>query len=71
MLGVELVSDRATKAPAPGETAAVMEAMKEAGVLVGKGGLRGNVLRVKPPMCWSEGDAAFFLEALGGALQGL
>lgn len=68
MLGVELVSDRSTKQPASTETATVMEAMKDAGVLVGKGGLRGNVLRVKPPMCWSAGDAAFFLEALDHSL---
>lgn len=71
MLGVELVSDRSSKTPAPAETAAIMEAMKDAGVLVGKGGLRGNVLRVKPPMCWSAGDASFFLEALDESLAKL
>lgn len=71
MLGVELVTDRAAKTPAPAETAAVMEAMKDAGVLVGKGGLRGNVLRVKPPMCWTAGDAAFFLDVMGDALAKL
>lgn len=71
MLGVEFVADRATKAPAPAETAAVMESLRAAGALVGKGGLAGNVLRVKPPMCWSEADAGFFLEAFGAALEGL
>ena len=71
MLGVELVTDRATKAPAAAETAAVADALKDAGVLVGKGGLRGNVLRVKPPMCWTGGDAAFFLDAVGDALAKL
>jgi 4-aminobutyrate aminotransferase-like enzyme len=29
------------------------------------------VLRVKPPMCWSEGDADFFLEALEESLREL
>ena len=71
MLGVDFVSDRGTKNAAPAEAAAVMEALKDAGILIGKGGLAGNVLRVKPPMCWSEGDAAFFLEAFGGALKAL
>ena len=33
-----------------------------------EGGLRGNVLRVKPPMCWTRGDADFFLEAFEESL---
>lgn len=71
MLGVELVSDPKTKAPAAAAAAAVSESLKAKGVLIGKGGLRGNVLRVKPPMCWSEGDADFFLEAIEESLREL
>src|SRR6266568_4426893 len=41
MLGVELVRDRTTKAPAKGETLDVMEATRELGLLIGKGGLDG------------------------------
>ena len=57
MLGVELVTDRATKEPAKAETMAAFERMKDLGVLVGKGGLYGNVFRIKPPMCFSMDDA--------------
>ena len=68
MLGVELVRDRATKEPARQETLDVLEAMREAGALIGKGGLDGNVLRVKPPMCVTAADADFALDALDKAL---
>ena len=68
MLGVELVRDRATKEPAKGETLEVLEAMRESGALIGKGGIDGNVLRVKPPMCITTADVDFALDALDGAL---
>ena len=68
MLGVELVRDRATKEPAKQETLDVLDAMREAGALIGKGGLDGNVLRVKPPMCITAADVDFALDALDGAL---
>jgi len=69
MLGVELVTDRETKEPAGAATAAVVDAMKEMGVLVGKGGLFGNVLRIKPPMCITKEDADFTLAVLDRALS--
>lgn len=68
MLGVELVEGRATKAPAPAKAAAVLEATKALGLLVGKGGLHGNVLRIKPPLCISAEDVDFALEVLDHAL---
>jgi alanine-glyoxylate transaminase/(R)-3-amino-2-methylpropionate-pyruvate transaminase len=67
MLGVELVRDRETKEPAPAETAEVIEAAKEMGVLIGKGGLYGNVLRIKPPLCITRDDVAFALDVLDRA----
>jgi alanine-glyoxylate transaminase/(R)-3-amino-2-methylpropionate-pyruvate transaminase len=68
MLGVELVRDRKTKEPARKETLAVLEAAREMGVLVGKGGIDGNVLRIKPPMCITAEDADFTLDVLDRAL---
>jgi alanine-glyoxylate transaminase/(R)-3-amino-2-methylpropionate-pyruvate transaminase len=68
MLGVELVRDRATKEPAREETLAVMEHARELGLLIGKGGLYGNVLRIKPPMCITAEDVDFAIDVLDVAL---
>jgi len=69
MLGVELVKDRQTREPAREECAFVFETCKELGLLIGKGGLWGNTLRIKPPMCLTTADADFLLEVLDAALQ--
>jgi alanine-glyoxylate transaminase/(R)-3-amino-2-methylpropionate-pyruvate transaminase len=69
MIGVELVKDAKSKAPAPELTVDVVESMKDQGVLVGKGGLEGNTLRVQPPMCWTEKDADRLVAAFEAALK--
>jgi alanine-glyoxylate transaminase/(R)-3-amino-2-methylpropionate-pyruvate transaminase len=42
----------------------VLEQARERGLVIGKGGLFGNVLRVKPPMCLTEADVDFMLGVL-------
>lgn len=69
MLGVELVNDRVSKQPATQAAAEVLELAKERGLLLGKGGLYGNTLRIKPPMCINEDDADFMLEVLDESLN--
>ncbi len=64
MCGVDLVSDRGTKTPATAQCAAIFERCKDLGLIIGKGGFFGNVLRIKPPMCLNEADIAFMLEVL-------
>lgn len=48
MIGVEAVKDRKTKEPDREFIAEVLEQARERGLVIGKGGLFGNVLRVKP-----------------------
>jgi alanine-glyoxylate transaminase/(R)-3-amino-2-methylpropionate-pyruvate transaminase len=68
MLGVELVRDPISKEPAGTEALDVLELAKERGLLIGKGGLFGNVLRVKPPMCITKDDADFLVDCLDEVL---
>ena len=69
MLGVELVRDRKTKEPANTEAADVLELCKERGLIIGKGGLFGNTLRIKPPMCITKDDADFLVDTLDEVLS--
>ncbi len=71
MLGVELVKDRQTKEPAKAECAEVLELARELGLLIGKGGLHGQTLRIKPPLCLTLADADFLLEVLEAAFSRL
>jgi alanine-glyoxylate transaminase/(R)-3-amino-2-methylpropionate-pyruvate transaminase len=50
LLGMELVKDRDTKEHATAETIELMEKCRDKGLLVGRGGLMGNVLRIAPPL---------------------
>lgn len=71
MIGVELVKDRTTKEPAKEACLQIFERLRELGVLIGKGGLFGNTLRIKPPLCIHAGDVDCLLEALDQAFSEL
>lgn len=71
MLGVELVRDRETKEPAKQESASVHEGTKDRGLLIGRGGIHGNVLRIKPPMCITQADADFLVDCLDETLSSI
>ncbi|KAJ0039807.1 hypothetical protein Pint_26748 [Pistacia integerrima] len=70
MVGVELVTEK-EKMPAKAETAVFFEKLRQLGVLVGKGGLHGNVFRIKSPMRLSKDDADFLVDALDYAMSKL
>ncbi|MBI3564136.1 MAG: aminotransferase class III-fold pyridoxal phosphate-dependent enzyme [Elusimicrobia bacterium] len=69
MIGVELVKSGKTKEPAPELTLAVVEKMKDLGVLVGKGGLEGNTVRIQPPLIITEADADKIARAFAQAMK--
>ncbi|MEM7147268.1 MAG: aminotransferase class III-fold pyridoxal phosphate-dependent enzyme [Verrucomicrobiota bacterium] len=71
MIGVEMVKNREGKEPATEACMAVVERAKEMGLLLGKGGLWGNTLRIKPPMCLTDEDGDFLVAVIDAALEGL
>jgi 4-aminobutyrate aminotransferase len=68
MIGVELVVP-GSKTPDATAASRVMEETKLRGLLVGKGGLYGNVLRIAPPLTLSQEEAAEGLELLAEAIS--
>ena len=68
LLGVELVSDKETRDPVPRFANAVMNEMKERGVLVGLTGPDVNVLKIRPPLVLDDQDADVITETLEAAL---
>ena len=56
MQGLELVRNRQTKEPAPAETVELMERARANGLLIGKGGLYANVIRIAPPLNIAKAD---------------
>jgi alanine-glyoxylate transaminase/(R)-3-amino-2-methylpropionate-pyruvate transaminase len=68
MQAIELVKDRASKEPDPQGTARLMESARKRGLLIGKGGLYGNTLRISPPMIVNKGQIDDALRLLGESL---
>ena len=65
---IELVEDRKSKTPATAATLQVMEAARENRIMVGRGGLYGNVVRLSPPMNISRTDVDEFILRLDAAI---
>lgn len=71
MTGIELARDRRTNDAAKEECARVFEHVKDLGLLIGKGGLYGNILRIKPPICIQRPIVDFLIDVLDLALKEL
>ncbi|MDG4669533.1 aminotransferase class III-fold pyridoxal phosphate-dependent enzyme [Shinella sp. 838] len=63
-LGIELVTDRRTKAPATEFARAVSNGARRRGVLMGTEGPHDNVLKMRPPMIFSKRDADHLIAVL-------
>ncbi|MBW2015901.1 MAG: aminotransferase class III-fold pyridoxal phosphate-dependent enzyme [Deltaproteobacteria bacterium] len=68
-LGVELVKDRETLEPAGEEAAFIADRMREEGILLGTDGPYHNVVKIRPPMPFSERDADFLVETMEKILR--
>ena len=63
-IGVELVNDRDSLAPAAAQADYIAERMKQEGILIGTDGPWRNVLKIKPPLCFSQDNAAVLVETV-------
>ena len=70
-IGVELVTDRKTQAPARDETARLLNLMRDDGVLIGSEGIFGNILKIRPPVILTREHADLAIAALDQALAKL
>jgi len=67
-LGIELVRDRATLEPASAEASRVVNGMRELGVLAGMDGPHHNVIKLRPPLCFTREDADRVVEVLADVI---
>ena len=68
MQGVELVEDRRSKAPATRAMLVLLEAAREEGLLIGRSGREGNIIRITPPLNVAKSDVDDFARLLDRAL---
>ena len=68
MQAIELVKDRKTKEPATKETGMMLESARDGGLLVGRGGLLGNVVRMSPPLNIAKADVDEAIKVLDRSL---
>lgn len=68
-IGVELVNNREDKTPATKETRNIIEHLKTHRILLSSDGPHDNVLKIKPPIVFTQAHAQEFLQRLEEALQ--
>jgi 4-aminobutyrate aminotransferase-like enzyme/Ser/Thr protein kinase RdoA (MazF antagonist) len=67
-LGIDLVTDRETREPATGQASYVMNRLREQAILAGTDGPHHNVIKLRPPLCFTLADAKQFTSALASIL---
>ncbi|MFT5139317.1 MAG: alanine-glyoxylate transaminase/(R)-3-amino-2-methylpropionate-pyruvate transaminase [Lysobacterales bacterium] len=71
LLGMEMVKDRKSKEWASAEATRFMDLCKDRGVLLGKGGLKGNVIRIAPPLTINAEEVDQLLEVMDKSMTQL
>jgi 4-aminobutyrate aminotransferase-like enzyme len=68
-LGIDLVLNRSTREPAPLQASYVVNRLRECGILTGTDGPHHNVIKLRPPLVFTEKDADLFISTLDSILQ--
>jgi 4-aminobutyrate aminotransferase-like enzyme/Ser/Thr protein kinase RdoA (MazF antagonist) len=68
-LGIDFVLDRETREAAPLQASYVVNRLRDCGILAGTDGPHHNVIKLRPPLVFSEADADLFTKTLDAILQ--
>ncbi|MGB9512279.1 MAG: aminotransferase class III-fold pyridoxal phosphate-dependent enzyme [Candidatus Acidiferrum sp.] len=68
-LGLDLVSDPDRRTPATRQAAYVVNRLRDRGILAGTDGPYHNVIKLRPPLIFSDADADLFSSTLGQILE--
>ncbi|MGQ7848617.1 aspartate aminotransferase family protein [Granulosicoccus sp. 3-233] len=68
-IGVEVSKNRSIEEPDPQRASAIIAGLRYQKVLIGAAGKFGNVLKIRPPLCTSQAEADFFINALSTVLS--
>ena len=70
-IGVELVRDRKSKTPDRAAATSVVEMLRDRNILVGIAGPYGNIVKIRPPLCFARDHADLLVKALSDSLATL
>jgi 4-aminobutyrate aminotransferase-like enzyme len=67
-LGLDLVTSRETREPATAQASYIVNRLRECGILAGTDGPHHNVIKLRPPLIFSEAEADLFNATLDSIL---
>lgn len=70
-IAVEFVRDKRTREPDKDAAVRTVNLMRERNVLIGTAGLHGNILKIRPPLCFGRDHAGILVDALSSSLAAL
>jgi 4-aminobutyrate aminotransferase-like enzyme len=70
-IGIEMVTGKTEKKPDVQRARTIANRLKDRGFLTSNAGAIGNILKIRPPLVFSQADADSFLEAFDAALESL
>jgi len=68
-LGIDLVLDRETREAAPSQASYVVNRLRDCGILAGTDGPHHNVIKLRPPLVFSQADADLFVKTMDAILR--
>ena len=68
-MGLDFIDPTLSGAPDPAKASKVINSLRQNGVLIGAAGKYGNTLKIRPPLCFENSHADFFLNQMQRAIE--